>query len=283
MMNIMFVTDSKKIPNNWVLRKSAILKAQGHNTGWMFKNPDVIYVSCVFRKNANEFLGLPLLYPEAEVKFGGTGFNYDLDPAVDRVMPDYSLSDFNYSIGHTTRGCPNGCYFCMVPKKEGKKTYRVQHIKEFHNVEHDTVMLLDSNILQDKSWFFDNTDYLIENNITLLEHGMDVRKIDDEIAQRIKELKIKGSPKFAFDDMKDKDKIINGMNILKRNHVKGSFYVYCDNESQINDAIIRKELIQKHGHDWHIMTNQEAKQTKRFKRFKRWGSRPPLSRSHIFV
>lgn len=282
-MNIMFATDSKKIPNNWVLRKSTILKSQGHITSWVHENPDVIYVSCVFRKNANQFLGLPLLYPDAEVKFGGIGFNYDLDPMVDDVMPDYSLSEFDYSIGHTTRGCPNGCYFCIVPKKEGYKTYRVQHIKEFHNTEHDTVMLLDSNMLQDKEWFFNNTDYLIDNNITLWEHGMDARVVDDEIAQRIKELTIKGSPHFAFDNYKDKDKIINGMKILKRNGVKGSFYVYCNDESQIDDAIARKELIQKHGHDWHIMTNQESKQTDRFKRFKRWGSRPAISRSHVFV
>lgn len=282
-MNIMFATDSKKIPNNWILRKSAILKAQGHNPAWVHEDPDMIYVSCVFRKNASQFSGLPVLYPGAEIKFGGTGFNYDLDPSIDNVMPDYSLSNFDYSIGHTTRGCPNGCYFCIVPKKEGYKTYRVQHIKEFHNPEHDTVMLLDSNILQDKEWFFKNTDYLIENDLILWEHGMDARAVDDEIAQRIKELKIKGVPKFAFDNIKDKDRIVKGMDVLNNNGVKGSFYVYCNDESQIEDAILRKDLIQKHGHDWHIMTNKEAPQTKRFKRFKRWGSRPAISRSHKFV
>lgn len=254
----MFATDSAKIPNNWVLRKSTILKNKGHNPAWIHEDPDIVYVSCIFRKNANQFTGLTMLYPNAEIKFGGTGFNNDLDPSVDNVMPDYSLSNFDYSIGHTTRGCPNGCYFCIVPKKEGCKTYRVQHVKEFHNPEYDTVMLLDSNILQDKNWFFRNTDYLIDNDLTLWEHGMDARVVDVEIAQRVKELKIKGMPKFAFDNLKDKDRIIKGMDILKRNGVKGSFYVYCNDESQIEDAILRKELIQKHGHDWHIMTNQRC-------------------------
>lgn len=281
-MKIMFVTDSEKIPNNWVLRKSTIMKRRGHETSMSFTNPDVVYVSCVFRTNADQFSGLPLLYPDAEIHFGGTGYNTDLDPEIDNVIPDYSLSKFDYSIGHTTRGCPNNCHFCIVPKKEGHKTYRVQHIKEFHNLEYDSVMLLDSNILQDKTWFFRNTDYLIDNNLTLLEHGMDARIVDDEIAQRIKEIKFGGMPKFAFDNSNDQCKIIRGMDILKKHGVKGSFYVYCHNESQIDDAIFRKELIQKHGHDWHIMTNMDALQTKRFKRFKRWGSRPALSRSHPF-
>lgn len=278
----MFVTDSVKIPNNWVLRKSTILKRLGHETSMSFREPDEIHVSCVFRKNANQFSGLPLLYPDTDIHFGGTGFNNNLDHEIDGVMPDYSLSKFDYSIGHTTRGCPNNCYFCIVPKKEGHRTYRVQHIEEFHNPEYNTVMLLDSNILQDKDWFFENTDYLIENDLTLLEHGMDARMVDDEIAQRIKEIKFHGAPKFAFDDMKDRDEIVRGMKILKRNGVKGSFYVYCHDERAITDAINRKELIQKHGHDWHIMTNIDAPQTKRFKRFKRWGARPAISRSHKF-
>ena len=281
-MKIMFVTDSVKIPNNWVLRKSTIMKRRGHETSMSFSNPDEIHVSCVFRTNADQFAGLPLLYPDAEIHFGGTGFNNDLDPEIDNVMPDYSLSKFDYSIGHTTRGCPNNCHFCIVPKKEGHKTYRVQHIKEFHNLEYDSVMLLDSNILQDKTWFFRNSDYLIDNNLTLLEHGMDVKIMDDEIAQRIKEIKFADIPKFAFDNSNDQCKIIQGMDILKKHRVKGQFYVYCHDESQIGDAISRKELIQKHGHDWHIMTNMDAPQTKRFKRFKRWGSRPALSRSHPF-
>ena len=188
----------------------------------------------------------------------------------------------DYSIGHTTRGCTNGCYFCIVPEKKGKRTYRVQHIKDFHSTSHDEVMLLDSNILQDKEWFFSNTDYLIDNDLLLIEHGMDARRVDSEICQRLKELNVKGDLKFAFDDSRNETAIIRGMKKLREHKIKGTFYVYCHDEAHIPDAIRRKEMIQKNGHDWHIMTNQDAPQTRRFKRFKRWGCRPAISRSHEF-
>jgi len=218
-----------------------------------------------------------------EVECGGTGFNLDLDPEIDHVMPDYSLYNSTYSMGFCTRGYPRNCHFCMVTQKEGANVQRVQHVKDFHDHDHDTVMILDSNILWDKEWFMSNTDYILDNDLILWEHGFDVRKVDDEIADRIHDLKFKGgSPKFAFDHMKDKNAIVRGMKLLRDHKVKGTFYVYCHDESCISDAIARKEIIQANGHDWHIMTNQDVPQTPTLKQFKRWGCRPAISRSHQF-
>lgn len=280
-MNILYITDSK-IPNNWIIRHSAIMRDKGYNTHLSHASPDEIYVSCIFKKNANNYSGLNIIY-DVPIHRGGTGFNNNLDPKIDSVMPDYSLyPGMGYSLGHTSRGCPNGCHFCIVPEKEGHKTYRVQHVKDFHDHDHDKVMFLDSNILQDKDWFFSNTDYLLENNLTLLEHGMDARMLDDEICQRLKEVEVEGHFKFAFDESRNEKQIVRGMELLRKYKIRGTFYVYCHDENQIPDAIRRKEIIQKHGHDWHIMTNQEVPQTNQFKRFKRWGCRPALSRSHPF-
>jgi hypothetical protein len=283
-MKIQFVTDSI-YPNNWVMRKSAILKAQGHDCSLVHEDPDKVFISCVFKKNADQYRGVAQFYrmQGIEVVCGGTGFNLDLDPEVDTVMPDYDLYPSTYSMGFCTRGCPRNCHFCMVTQKEGAKVQRVQHIKDFHNQDHDTVMLLDSNILFDKEWFFKNTDYVLDNDLTIWEHGLDVRMVDPEIADRLHELKFKGGmPKFAFDHTRDEKHIVEGMKLLKDHHVKGNFYVYCHDESCIPDAIYRKEVIQSCGHDWHVMTNQEVPQTKTLKKFKRWGSRPAISRSHPF-
>lgn len=287
-MKVQFITDSK-INNNWVMRKSAILKAKGHNCSFVQEDPDKVFISCVFPQNKGQYEGIANMYRSQgiDVEVGGTGFNYDLDPEVDTVMPDYDLYPSEYSIGHTTRGCPNSCHFCIVPKKEGSKTYKVQHIKEFHNPDHNTVMILDSNILDQKEWFLDNMDYVIENKLQLWEHGMDARLLDDEIAQKIKEVCQAGGykgryPKFAFDRMSDKDQITEGMKILRKYKIWGSFYIYCHNEAQIDDAIARKEIVQNYKQHWHVMTNQEVPQTRTLKLFKKWGCRPAISRSHSF-
>lgn len=290
-MDVLFLTDSK-IPNNYILRKSRILKDLGHKTFLEHNNPDHIIVSGIWKKNNNDLIKRAESY-NCPVEYGGIAFDYRLDNAIDNVQPDYSLMDVDYSIGHTTRGCPNNCYFCMVPRKEGTTTYRVQKIEDFHDPTKNTVMLLDSNILQDKEWFLKNTDFLLDNKLLLIEHGFDVRSIDHDMAKRIKELKFysktkkgvvtnKGSPKFAFDNIKDVDRIIKGIKILREYKIKGSFYIYCHNEDQIEDAIQRKEIVQEYKQDWHIMSNQDVPQTKLFKDFKRWGSRPAISRGIKF-
>lgn len=296
------------------MRKSAIMKAQGHDCSLVHEDPDEVFISCVFKKNADQYRGVAEFYrmQGIEVVCGGTGFNLDLDPEVDAAMPDYSIytdictscgkvrkycscfddpeyKEIQYSMGFTTRGCPRNCHFCIVTQKEGAKVQRIQHIKDFHNPDHDNVMILDSNILWDKEWFMSNTDYILNNGLILWEHGFDVRKVDDEIADRIHELTFhggkdgrSGSPKFAFDHTEDERHIVNGMRLLKEHHITGTFYVYCHDESCIDDAEYRKDVIQANGHNWHVMTNQEVPQTKRLTNFKRWGALPAISRSTRF-
>lgn len=58
------------------------------------------------------------------IEKGGTGYDIEkvLPVEVDRLQPDYSIYniDSNLSYGFLTRGCPNRCKWCVVPKKEGK-------------------------------------------------------------------------------------------------------------------------------------------------------------------
>lgn len=59
-----------------------------------------------------------------QIEKGGTGYDIEkvLPVEVDRIQPDYSIYniDSNLSYGFLTRGCPNRCKWCVVPKKEGK-------------------------------------------------------------------------------------------------------------------------------------------------------------------
>ena len=71
----------------------------------------------------------------------------EVDEEIDRLQPDYSIYniDSNLSYGFLTRGCPNRCKWCVVPKKEGK-------ISPYMDIEEITAgrkkaILMDNNIL----------------------------------------------------------------------------------------------------------------------------------------
>lgn len=84
-----------------------------------------------------------------QIEKGGTGYDIEkvLPIEVDRLQPDYSIYniDSNLSYGFLTRGCPNRCKWCVVPKKEGK-------ISPYMDIEEITAgrkkaILMDNNIL----------------------------------------------------------------------------------------------------------------------------------------
>lgn len=108
----------KRFPNYALMKISAWHKAQGDTVEWweplgLF---DRVYSSKVFDFTPEN----PYLPPDT-VK-GGTGYGLftELAPEIDRMFPDYSIyPSCDYAIGYLTRGCPNKCRWCVVPKKEG--------------------------------------------------------------------------------------------------------------------------------------------------------------------
>ena len=217
MYRVLLVDVDSKIQNLALMQISAYHKAQGDIVGFGVANPDLVYISCVFSKNASQARGIAKLYPNATVKLGGSGLSYEwLPKEMQKLKPDYDLYPYTQvSIGFTTRGCIRVCPFCIVPQKEGK-LHRWQHIKEFYDDRFDSVMLLDNNIYADKEWFFDNTQFAIENKLRLnISQGMDIRLLDEEIALRLKELRWMGQIRFAFDNMGDEQAVKRGVEILR--------------------------------------------------------------------
>jgi hypothetical protein len=118
------------------MKISAWAKAKG-DTVWFGEaqgTPDKIWLSCVFtwnRQRAESALSfLALLYPGAEVRKGGTGFDWgkprgdpsrsELPPEIEWIAPDYSLYNDDRAVGFFLRGCNRACGFCDVPLKEGR-------------------------------------------------------------------------------------------------------------------------------------------------------------------
>ena len=86
------------------------------------------------------------------------------------MKPDYTLyPEFDYSIGFSSRGCirtTTTCPWCIVPIKEGRFR-RVAHPSEWYNPAYSKIVLLDNNILADKAWFLQITDWCAEKNLNV--------------------------------------------------------------------------------------------------------------------
>lgn len=282
MTKTLLIDIDSTIPNLALMHISTWKKAQGNEVGFGIIDPDEVYASIVFKKNKHTADGLRFLYPDAKIDVGGCGYDLhkNLPSEVDLMMPDYSLyPKWQSDLGFTTRGCGRNCYFCIVPKKEGKFHIN-QHPREFHDPSHKSIVLMDNNVLWDKEWFFEITDWMLKNNLAVdFNQGLDLRLMDGDIAKRIAELKPLHYWHFAFDNINYKDDVIKGIGLLKDAGVgirnKCNVYVYLHDDSQMEDALERCQILKELGTLPYIMVNREAKRTQRMTDLKRW-TRPQI-------
>lgn len=190
-------------------------------------------------------------------------------------MPDYSIyPDCDYDIGFTTRGCNRNCSFCFVTPKEGK--FRIhQHPSEFHDPNHKKIVLLDNNILLDKDWFYKVTDWILEQKMSVdFNQGLDIRLLDQDIANRLKQLKHFKPWHFAFDSLSYKDYVLNGMDMLRNAgiNLRSSviWYVFMNDDTQFDSALERCNILRQNGTMPYPMLNPVNEHTRRMKDLKRW-------------
>ena len=181
---------NKNFPNYALMKISAWHTGQGDKVEWWnpLKRYDKVYSSKIF-----DFTPTDPYLPEDTIR-GGTGYrdipmNRELPKEIDRMFPDYSIyPECDYAIGYLTRGCPNHCRWCVVPKKEGNiRPYR--NWEEIVRTDTNKLVLMDNNILA--------CEHGIEQLISLigsgyhidLNQGMDARLVDDEIADILSRLR----------------------------------------------------------------------------------------------
>jgi hypothetical protein len=274
-MKIMLIDIDSKIPNLALMKISSYYKNQGHDVGFQIKNPDKIYISCIFEKNASQVEGIKRMYPSSEIVVGGSGINnIQLPDDIEYQKPNYDLYPSEYMQGYTTRGCVRDCPWCIVRKKEGHFR-RHQHIKDFYDPRFDMVMIMDNNWLADKKWFMETTDFILENKLKVIDHGMDIKLLDKEIAQRLKELNFSKGYKFAFDQTQDEKAVRRGIEILNDAGIRGrdiSFYVLAGFNTTHQEDLARCQLLKNLGVCAFIMPYKNDKFIKKLARWsnKRW-------------
>ena len=148
------------------------------------KHYDIIYMSKVFNFTPDD----TFIYQADKIIKGGTGYDIysTLPDEIDRLQPLYDIypnvpKDTAY--GFLTRGCPNKCRWCVVPKKEGL-------IRPYMDVDEIAIegrrklALMDNNILAAGDYCLQQLQKIIERGYRVdFNQALDARLVTDEIAQ----------------------------------------------------------------------------------------------------
>lgn len=200
---------------------------------------DKVCVSNIFEINKDrvEIIGCN------DITFGGVGSrnpDLKLPPEIENTEPFY----FDYedtSYGFITRGCIRNCWFCKVPKHEGKIRFNesVERI-----VRHKKVKFMDNNILAYEN-HIEVLQYLVDKQIRCeFNQGLDFRLVNDENLKLLSQLNYMGEYIFAFDEPKYQPILEKKLKLIKKYIPKPwklKFYIYYHPSMEISELIERVE------------------------------------------
>lgn len=263
--------DGHNFPNLPLMKLSAWHKEQGDSVTWYDPlkawncPPDLVYMSKVFDFTPD--------YPHPvngkRVVRGGTGYFYPdggskLPLGVEHIYPDYSIypeltKDTAY--GFLTRGCPRGCGFCIVEKKEGRCSRKVADLDEFWKGQ-KYIKLLDPNMFACREWQ-ELSEQLIKSGAWIdFTQGCDIRIMTEEKAECIKRMKIK-QIHFAWDRYEDKEKIIPRFRMFKEltgwDRRKMTVYVLTNYDTTHEQDLERIYVLRELGYDPYVMIYEKDK------------------------
>lgn len=268
--------DSHNYPNLALMKISAWHKSQGDDVEWCFpmSHYDIVYQAKVFDETYSPDIDW---IPNADklVK-GGTGYGLDntLPYEIEHIYPDYSIypnltKDTAY--GFLTRGCPRGCNFCFVAKKEGRRSHKVANLDEFWRGQ-THIELLDPNLLASNERI-DLLEQLIDSRaIVNFSQGLDIRLTDEEVAQKLSEIRVKRLH-FAWDNP-DQDlvpyfKRFTEAYSRKSSSTKG-VYVLTNYNSTMEQNLYRIYTLRDLGYDPYVMIYDKPHAPKEVNDLQRW-------------
>ena len=281
----LYDVDSHNYPNLPLMKLSAYHKAKGDNVEFInrFKHYDRVYVSKVF---GDEYSTMDDTVINAdEIIYGGTGFcisiengkevfdkakDKPLPDEIEHIMPDYSLyPDFKKACGFLTRGCPNNCPFCIVTNKEGGVSHKVADLSEFWSGQKE-IDILDANILACK----DHLELLEQIRDTEarinFSQGLDARFLTPENIALLKQLKVEHYH-FAFDLMKNKDRIVKGLELFRKEIGDlADCYVLTNFNTTFEQDMERVKILQELNIRPYIMIYRKSTAPKKLRELQRW-------------
>lgn len=238
---------NKRFPNLALMKISAWHKARGDTVEWW--NPlykyDLIYSSKVFDFTPVD----PYLLNLSNVVRGGTGYrdiplDQTLPPEIDGMFPDYSIyPDCDYAIGYLTRGCPNNCRWCVVPRKEGG-IHPYRDWRDLIRPDTDKIVLMDNNILACEYGIRQLEGLAGSSYRVDLNQGMDARLVDSRIAAILSKVIWIRFIRFSCDQKAQVGPVERAISLLGDYGVKPyRIFIYLLVTADIQDAADRVEKL----------------------------------------
>jgi len=233
-MLVSLLTDAPKY-NLALMKLSAYHKKLGDRVE--LNNPlcgaQKTYASILFDWNKQKF---------AADEYGGIQFPENMLPKeVEYLRPDYDLYKLDHSIGYTFRPCYRRCDFCLVKTLKHPDT-RHHSIYEFHDKKYKKICLMNNNTFLDPLWK-ETFQEIWKEGLTMMEHGMDLRMIDEEKADAIKKTKFDGRIHFAWDRLRDEALIVRGLEFIKPYKIEARVYVLCGYDTVWESDIHRCQVL----------------------------------------
>lgn len=238
-MKVLLYQLDGKIPNIALMRIAAHhrergddveLRWQGHGRRELWDSGnEAVYASIIFersRPKAQELLGY---WPQATV--GGTGWRLESSLesiGIESKRQDYSdYPKWRQSIGFTQRGCRLNCWFCVVPRKEGK-VRQESVIDEIWRGPPwpKELLLLDNDFFGQKEWRQRIAEIRAGGFKVSFNQGINCRMINDEAAEAIASIDYRDDSMkvkrlyTAWDNSDDEGPLFRGLDCLKRAGVR---------------------------------------------------------------
>ena len=286
-MNIGIWSDTHNFPSLPLMKLSAYHKAKNDTVEFVdrFKHYDKIYASKVFSFTPDIEDGG--IVSADEIEKGGTGYcisvvngkevfdkskDKPLPAEIEHIYPDYSLyPQFQYAVGFLTRGCPRGCGFCVVAKKEGRCSRQVADLSEFYRGQKE-IKLLDPNILACVD--HENILQQLSRSGAWIDftQGLDIRLVNPDNICLLNKVKTK-MLHFAWDnpkqDLTEYFKLFSKHTKIKDAKRK-SVYVLTNFNSNISEDLYRVYTLRDLGFDPYVMVYQKESADQTHKQLQRW-------------
>ena len=227
-MNIGLIAVDSKYPNLALMKLSTYHKQQGDNVTWysIFEHYDIVYMSKIFTFTPDYQY---TIQNADHIEKGGTGYDIikKLPDYIDRLQPDYDLYDIDKKLayGFLTRGCPNKCKWCIVPKKEGNVTPYMD-IEEIAQ-DRKNVILMDNNILA-SDYGLNQIEKIIKLGLRVdFNQAIDARLVTDDIAKMLAKVKWIRFIRFGCDTPGQIGEVEKAAALIDNYGYKGYYFLYC--------------------------------------------------------
>ena len=222
-------------------------KKRGNTVEWyspFCEHYDIVYMSKVFNFSPD----YPYVISNTPViQKGGTGYvtgygnvpkHHDnvwyipkLFTGIDHCQPDYSIYPLipkDYAYGFLTRGCPNKCKWCVVPRKEGAiRPY--MDVDEIAIEGRNKLVLMDNNFLAAGDYAHEQLDKIISRGYRVdFNQALDARLVTDDFARKLAKVKWldKNRSRFGCDTWAQVKECERAMELIISHGFHGEFFLY---------------------------------------------------------